>query len=99
MLQTAIRVVAKWMEVGKIATWASQEWAGQVKLCRGFVCQPSAERKEILQDVVLSVPNGQQSLPSKVLGVLGMIHDLHGVLFVLHGAFGASADLDVSYWS
>ena len=79
---------------GKIATC---ELGGQVKLCGGFVCQPSAERKEILQDVVLSAPNGQQSLPSKVLGVLGK-HDLHGVLIVLLGPAGASADLDVSYW-
>ena len=44
LLQTAIRcrIVAKWLDVGKIATPASQEWAGQVKLCSGFVCQTSA---------------------------------------------------------
>ena len=41
--------------VGKIATRTSQERPGQVKLCSGFVCQPSA--KGNLQVVVIFVLN------------------------------------------
>ena len=39
----------------------------------------------------------QRPLPSKVLGVLGK-HDLHGVLIVLLGAFGACWSWYFIYW-
>ena len=63
--------------VGKIATPASQEGGGQVKLCSGFVCQPSAKSKKFYKRLSYLYPTA--------LGVLGVL-GIHGVLW---GAFGA----------
>ena len=63
--------------VGKIATPASQEGGGQVKLCSGFVCQPSAKSKKFYKRLSYLDPTA--------LGVLGVL-GIHGVLW---GAFGA----------
>ena len=95
MLQTAsrCRIVAKWLDVGKIATPASQEWAGQVKLCSGFVCQTSALKE---RNIARRRPICTQQ-PTEGTWRTWQ-HDSHGVLIVLHGAFGPSADLDMSYW-
>ena len=63
--------------VGKIATPASQEGGGQVKLCSGFVCQPSAKSKKFYKRLSYLYPTA--------LGVLGVL-GIHGILW---GAFGA----------
>ena len=48
-------------------------FSGGIILCSGFVCQPSAKSKEILQDVVISVPNSP--CPQRYLVYLAFKHD------------------------